>query len=333
MQKLEDFDTFIQNRKRPKEEKIKLENFNTFRKTRNQERLDLLLDSVKNGSISAHDAQKEMTAIGNSGVIDQLNFGVNDFENGLIDSLVNMTASGEDIYNFIKRIFNDDIDKQTKFFNNLSSERKEQLAENPSFMREIANDIVPSMATGTLFSAIPAIGSIGKNIASATKSIPGVGKQIQQLLTPLGKLSDLGLQSGIAGALGGFEGEKTKDATLDALTGAVLSGAGSLASKGLEKFRPAKSPKGIANKLIDEGKMSKQEFDNFLKQSEEQFFKLNPNLKNPLYKYNETKKNVLEEFLRDGMVDVGNLDATKNKVRKELIRDEFPKEFGDFFIH
>lgn len=342
MQKLEDFDTFIQNRKQPKEDKIKLEDFNTFRKTRNQERLDLLLDSVKNGSISAYDAQKEMAAIGNSGIIDQLNFGVNDFENGVIDSLVNIGASGEDIYNFIKRIFNDDIDKQTKFFNNLSSERKEQLVKNPSFMRDIGSDIIPSLATGTFFSAIPAIGSIGKNIASATKSIPGIGKQVQSLLNPVGKLSDLSLQSGLASALGGFEGEKTKDATLGALTGAAFSGAGSLTSKGLEKLLPAKSPKGIANKLLEDTNISRKEFNDLFGKAENQFLKLNSDYQNPLYKYAETKENVLKMLKDNNLykkelidfekeVNANTIDAVKNTIREQTTKKEFPERFTKFF--
>lgn len=330
MEKLEDFETFVQKRKQEKE-KTKLEDFETFKLKRNQNRLDNLRNQISNGLISSEDAQKEMTSIANSGIIEKLNFGVNDFENGLIDSLVNIGASGEYIYNFIEKIFGVDAEKQANFFKNLSNERKEQLITDPSFTREIAKEIIPSMIVGSAFAQIPAIGSIGKNIASIGKNAPVIGKEIKSILNPLGKLSDLGLQSSAAGALSGFEGEKTRDAVRDAIIGAGFSALSSGVSAGLEKFLPKKSPKGIANALIEQGKISKKEFENILKKSEEEFFKLNPNLKNPLYKYDETKRNVLKELLQNDIVDVSTIDATKNKIRKELTQDQFPKEFGDFF--
>lgn len=300
-----------------------------------QRDLDELRKKVENGSISAQDAQKEMTAIADLIPLDKLNFGASNFENGLIDSLVNIGASGEYILNLIKKVYNGDPDKQFEFFKNLSSERKEQLAENPSFIRSIAKEIIPSIVVGATFGGAPAIGSIGKNIAS----IPVLGKKLQSFLSPLGKLSDLSLQSGLAGALSGFEGEKYQNAIQDAVVGAGLSGAGSLASKGLEKLLPAKSPQAIANTLLKETNISRKEFDNLFKKAENKFSTLKSNLDQPLYEYDQTKKNVFK-MLKDynpkdlnfeKEINANTVDAVKNKIRKQLSAEQFPKEFGDFF--
>lgn len=297
-----DFEQILKEIEQPEQKKRDYD-FEKILQESTQKDLDELRKKVENGLISTQDAQKEMTSIANVIPLDQLNFGASNFENGLIDSLVNIGASGEYIVNMIKKFFTGDLDKQFDFFKNLSNERKEQLAENPSFIRSFAKEIIPSMAIGSIFTELPALGSIGKNIASAIGSIPAIGKELMPFLSPIGKLSDLGLQSGLSGALSGFEGEKYKNAYYSAISGSLLSGAGSLGSKGLEKLFPTKSPKGMLEKLLKNTNISRKEFNDIFGKAENKFFELNSGLKQPLYQYDQTKENVFKMLNDKRLID------------------------------
>jgi len=339
-----DFEQILKEIEQPEQKKRDYD-FEKILQESTQKDLDELRKKVENGLISPQDAEKEMTSIANLIPLDQLNFGASNFENGLnglIDSLVNIGASGEYIVNMIKKFFTGDLDKQFDFFKNLSNERKEQLAKNPSFIRSFAKEIIPAMAIGSIFTKLPALGSIGKNIASAIGSIPAIGKELMPFLSPIGKLSDLGLQSGLSGALSGFEGEKYKDAYYNAIIGSLLSGAGSLGSKGLEKLFPTKSPKGMSEKLLENTNISRKEFNDIFGKAENKFFELNSGLKQPLYQYDQTKENVFKmikdnNFYKKELIDfekevnANTLDAVKNTIRRQASEKQFPKEFTDFF--